>query len=359
MLALILGSTLIGGPTAQANDETWIAKARLNVPRWDVGAAELGGLIYAVGGSATYPDCTYTSTIEAYDPVNDTWTLKTSMPTKREGPGVAALGGLLYVVAGSRGCPGPTTVVEAYDPLSDSWSTTASLPSPRSRNAAVALGGLLYVIGGESTCEATMVSYDPLAGMWTSRPSLSLGGYGCWNGDLAAVALGGRIYVANFTGTSANMAWFDPLTGAWTAGSSVSSLPSCGFTRAAAVNGLIYIPRNEGPGGTTTWIYDPVSDAWSTGPSQQLNIACQGVAAVDGTLYAIGGLTSSASCGPADTLRGATCIKSETWALTPTPRLPTTKQQCKDTGWQSFGVFKNQGDCVSFVATKGRNQPSK
>jgi hypothetical protein len=31
---------------------------------------------------------------------------------------------------------------------------------------------------------------------------------------------------------------------------------------------------------------------------------------------------------------------------------------CKSGGWQEFGVFKNQGDCVSYVATGGRNQPA-
>jgi hypothetical protein len=37
---------------------------------------------------------------------------------------------------------------------------------------------------------------------------------------------------------------------------------------------------------------------------------------------------------------------------------PTSKDQCKNGGWQTFGVFKNQGDCVSFVATGGKNPPS-
>ena len=36
------------------------------------------------------------------------------------------------------------------------------------------------------------------------------------------------------------------------------------------------------------------------------------------------------------------------------PPLPTSKDQCKNGGWRTYGVFKNQGDCVSFVATKGR-----
>jgi hypothetical protein len=40
------------------------------------------------------------------------------------------------------------------------------------------------------------------------------------------------------------------------------------------------------------------------------------------------------------------------------PPLPTSKEQCKRGGWRSFGVFENQGDCVSFVATGGKNPPA-
>jgi hypothetical protein len=39
--------------------------------------------------------------------------------------------------------------------------------------------------------------------------------------------------------------------------------------------------------------------------------------------------------------------------------LPTDPAQCKNGGWRTFGgVFKNQGDCVSFVASQGKNPPS-
>jgi hypothetical protein len=43
----------------------------------------------------------------------------------------------------------------------------------------------------------------------------------------------------------------------------------------------------------------------------------------------------------------------------PAPTTPTSKDQCKDGGWKSFTnpAFKNQGDCVSFVATGGKNSP--
>jgi hypothetical protein len=44
----------------------------------------------------------------------------------------------------------------------------------------------------------------------------------------------------------------------------------------------------------------------------------------------------------------------------PAPTTPTSKDQCKNGGWKTFTnpAFKNQGDCVSFVATGGKNPPN-
>jgi len=39
------------------------------------------------------------------------------------------------------------------------------------------------------------------------------------------------------------------------------------------------------------------------------------------------------------------------------PPLPMSKNQCRNGGWRNFGRFKNQGDCISFVATGGKNPP--
>jgi 6-phosphogluconolactonase len=44
-------------------------------------------------------------------------------------------------------------------------------------------------------------------------------------------------------------------------------------------------------------------------------------------------------------------------AVSPSPLVPSSKDQCKNGGWREFG-FKNQGDCVSFVVSRGKNQPS-
>jgi hypothetical protein len=55
----------------------------------------------------------------------------------------------------------------------------------------------------------------------------------------------------------------------------------------------------------------------------------------------------------------ATLTESFTSSLAqPVLIAPTTKDQCRRGGWRDFPQFKSQGDCVSFVATEGKNPPS-
>ena len=39
-------------------------------------------------------------------------------------------------------------------------------------------------------------------------------------------------------------------------------------------------------------------------------------------------------------------------------KAPASKDDCRNGGWRDFGTFKNQGDCVSHVATGGKNKPN-
>ena len=44
--------------------------------------------------------------------------------------------------------------------------------------------------------------------------------------------------------------------------------------------------------------------------------------------------------------------------IPPPGTAPTDIEQCKKDGWKDYGdMFKNQGDCVGFVATDGKNLP--
>jgi len=39
------------------------------------------------------------------------------------------------------------------------------------------------------------------------------------------------------------------------------------------------------------------------------------------------------------------------------PVTVSNQDDCKNDGWERFGIYKNQGDCVSYVATGGENEP--
>jgi hypothetical protein len=79
--------------------------------------------------------------------------------------------------------------------------------------------------------------------------------------------------------------------------------------------------------------------------------------AARGGFFSIGGWTpDAASPGETFLFAGSELIFEGTQQLVATC-LPTTQDQCKNGGWQTYGVFKNQGDCVSWVATHRRNPP--
>jgi hypothetical protein len=52
------------------------------------------------------------------------------------------------------------------------------------------------------------------------------------------------------------------------------------------------------------------------------------------------------------------CESQVRWNLGATVE-PITKHDCKKGGWKAWPVFKNRGDCVSYVATGGKNKPAR
>lgn len=82
---------------------------------------------------------------------------------------------------------------------------------------------------------------------------------------------------------------------------------------------------------------------YTPGEAFAFSIACE----VD-TFTAVEGSSGCTPCPPGTSTNGMTG-QSEC-QNDPGPAMPTEKSECKKGGWQAFGVFKNQGACVSYVA---------
>ncbi|MBI4409805.1 MAG: galactose oxidase [Gemmatimonadetes bacterium] len=184
----------------------WSEGAPMPTPRGAMGVTVLGGKIHAIGGTVADPTGlephlhgtaagNSVGTHEVYDPATDTWSRRAPMPTARNHLGAASLGGKIYALAGR--VPGNATLTanEVYDPGTDRWATAAPVPTGRSGVAVVALGEYVYIFGGE-TFGAVSKTFDEAeryraaSGRWESLPRMPTARHG-----LGAAAVGGAIYV--------------------------------------------------------------------------------------------------------------------------------------------------------------------
>jgi N-acetylneuraminic acid mutarotase len=109
------------------------------------------GILYAFGG---YTASTYTSVVEAYDPVTDSWTTRAPMPQARSHFAYGVANGVIYAAGGigtnASGCntAGVCGNVYAYHPAANVWTTRTSLATVRYTPAGGGIGSLFYAAGG-------------------------------------------------------------------------------------------------------------------------------------------------------------------------------------------------------------------
>jgi hypothetical protein len=134
-------------------------------------------------------------------------------------------------------------------------------------------------------------------------------------------------------------------------------------------------PTGENPSGQVTFsalgsflLTGPVTCLAVSGNSAILNFQDQGafgVVTVQVTdnqpdlFDAIPRGRAPSDCSPVTPSTGGLAVSGGDISVVDAPRAPTSKEECKSGDWRTFGVFKNQGDCVSFVATKGKHPPGK
>ncbi|HLA80106.1 MAG TPA: kelch repeat-containing protein [Thermoleophilia bacterium] len=205
---------------------TWTGKAPMSTGRYYLAAAQVNGMLYAVGGAGLAGS--YLPTSEAYDPTLNVWTTKAPMPTPRQAPAAAMVDGILYVVGGFNDAGFTLPTVEAYNPVTDTWTTKAPMPTPRLALALAVVNRAIYALGGLFDAPPTtrlflqtVEAYDPLTDTWTTKAQMPTPRFG-----LAAGIINEKIYVvggkeSDSSNPLATVSVYDPSTNTWAAGNAM------------------------------------------------------------------------------------------------------------------------------------------
>lgn len=282
---------------ATVEPQAWSLRQRMLANHFVYGAAEVGGILYVIGGHSSTG-----LTVDVYDPVADAWTAGAFLPNQRYNFAVAVVDGVIYVIGGNSAVDGvtPFDTVDAYDPLTDSWAPKAPMPTARGGLAAAVMDGVIYAIGGivppEDGAFDTVEAYDPATDSWSAKAPMPMA-----RGLLAAVASEGVIYAIGGHGvswvTNINEA-YDPATDSWSSKAPMH-LPRQDLG-AAVLDGEIYALG----GRLRLWsdalvveeVYDPVDDTWDVIPSMPVRLMSKTVAVTSGgQIYALAGASYPAT----------------------------------------------------------------
>jgi len=191
-LYVVGGYSAGSGPLATAyvlRRGRWVALLPMPAPRAAAGAAIVRDKLYVVGGVEAPGRLARDGF--ALDLKSLRWSLIAG-PRPREHLGAAALGGRVYAVAGrTAGYDTNLDIVEAYEPAGNRWRAIPRVPGERGGTAAAAVAGRLVSAGGEEPAGTirTVFAYNPAARRWTKLPNLPRPRHG-----LGLVGYHGRAY---------------------------------------------------------------------------------------------------------------------------------------------------------------------
>ena len=176
------------------------------------------------------------------------------------------------------------------------WRSLPPSPLSRTEVGAARIGGSIYVVGGFAAPDGDTVSaavrYEIAGRTWEPVAAMPVG-----VNHPAVAAHGGRLYVhGGYTGAGSlseetdALQRFDPRTGKW------SLLAPSGFPRAghvlAAVRGSLYAIGGAHQGGRPLRLvqaYDPLRNRWRAAPKLRVAREHLAGAVAGGTIYALGG----------------------------------------------------------------------
>lgn len=290
---------VIGGPkpavappyVAGANVHgRWESAPPMPSPRTGLGADELGGRIYVVGGFNALGKTV--ATVEAFDIAKGQWASVRPLPKPLHHAAVVSDGVKLYVFGGMAGIAmTPVDSLYIYDPVTRAWTDGPALPDPLGASAVAFFEGKFHLLGGQGLGQSVQshYAYDPKEGRWSVDEPLISG-----RDHFAAAEIGGKLYVVGGRAGSLvyNMAAtevYDPVARAWEQRAPLSAKRSA--LGLSSIGGKLYAYGGEAPTLTfgDVYVYDPKADQWRIGIPMPTARQGFGYATADDKIFVIGG----------------------------------------------------------------------
>jgi len=256
---------------------SWVARADMPVPRTHAARAVVEGVTYVIGGLVRGGGST--DSVLIFDPRSNRWTEASPLPVALDHSAAASIGRDIYVFGG--GFERPTASVYRFTVGSIGWTKLADMPEPRAAGAAVELDGRIYVVGGFTTGSQLLPTawmYEPATARWQSIPHLAT--------PRQHVAAATFMHEACVAGGYVNAAsplttfeYYSPASNNWRALQPMLSRAS-DFDAVAIADSFITI-------GDDVQVFR--NGGWRLGPTLPVKRFGLVAAAVDGTVYALGG----------------------------------------------------------------------
>ena len=269
--------------------------------------------------------------VQKYDLGTATWSTVTPMPAERFFPATVYYDptGLIYVAGGIDGSFLETDTTWIYDPVADTWdtSTAPNIPVVMGGSAVSLVGQNMYLQGSFGAGATNFnYAYDIVANTWTQKANMPAAVY-----EAAGAAIGTNTYVVGGG---------DPATAPGSAKANGKG--------AKGRNGLMARPDTSF---NTTYIYDTLTDTWSTGPSTNVAHSFTGGTAIGNKLLVACGFdgvtgdtntVETSDCGP-----GGSPTPTPTITPPGTPSPTPTPGSCPPTITQSTSQAIVDGNSVA------------
>lgn len=283
----------------------WVSKTSLSIARSHCPTASYQKKVYGFGGGG--PSFKSLNSVIIYDPSSNTWATGTAMPTLRSGAIATTVGDAIYIIGGGFKQPNGTfkflRTTEIYHPKTDSWESGPDMIMPHDYPAGALLGNYIYILGGHHPdatksgpktdpgfefCERLNLKtgrWEEIAPLPTPRFALDAVVM-----DNKILTMGGVAFTPEGFNNFDHTEVYDPVTGQWTQGDIMLPWTAAGLGACMLENHLFIFGGYSGNGICDhAACYDNTQHKWHILPPMPAPLAAMGVAAVDDSIFLVGG----------------------------------------------------------------------